>query len=131
MKELEEEERRAREQERNEERGALAQENRNEEIDVREFEHSNAINGVFFTCELLGDDIVLTKNEMKQNVEEFLRSQMHEDSVVASTLMLFSLNATDKRQTACETLQKYIQNVLEHPDEAKFRRIRLANKAFQ
>lgn len=33
-------------------------------IDKREFEHSGAVSGVYFTCELLGDDEQLTKNEV-------------------------------------------------------------------
>ncbi|EJW84121.1 hypothetical protein WUBG_04971, partial [Wuchereria bancrofti] len=32
-------------------------------IDEREFEHSAAVSGVYFTCDLLGDDLQLTKNE--------------------------------------------------------------------
>ncbi|VDM26811.1 unnamed protein product [Toxocara canis] len=133
LKELEEE-RRAREQEINRSDASTQREPNKDEfakVDVREFEHSNAVKGVFFTCELLGDDIVLTRDEMKQNVEAFLRSQMDEDSIVASALMLFSLNGSEKRKVATETLQKYIQNIIENPDQPKFRRIRLANKAFQ
>uniref|UniRef100_A0A0M3HHM2 IBB domain-containing protein n=1 Tax=Ascaris lumbricoides TaxID=6252 RepID=A0A0M3HHM2_ASCLU len=66
MKELEEE-RRAREMESN--RHSASNETHSVEkhvgeIDVKEFEHSNAIKGVFFTCELLGDDIILTKEEV-------------------------------------------------------------------
>lgn len=99
-------------------------------IDERTFEHSDAIQNVYFTCELLGDEIKLTKDEMREQIEIFLRSQLDGDSVVVSTLMIFSLN-NEKRQMASETLQKYVQNLIEHPEEPKYRRIRMSNKAFQ
>lgn len=133
MKELEEE-RRAREMESNRHSASNEthpMEKHVGEIDVKEFEHSNAIKGVFFTCELLGDDIILTKEEMKKNVEAFLRSELDGEGIVASVLMLFSLNGAEKRRIASETLQKYIRNLIDNPDEPKFRRIRIANKAFQ
>lgn len=34
-------------------------------------------------------------------------------------------------QTTCETLSKYIKNIGANPEEAKFRKIRLGNAAFQ
>lgn len=99
-------------------------------IDERNFEHSGAIQGVYFTCELLGDEVQLTRSEMRENVEAFLRSQLDCDAVVASSLMIFSLNG-EKSQVTSETLQKYLQNLIEHPEDPKYRRIRMSNKAFQ
>ena len=32
--------------------------------DIREFEHSDVIKGVFYTCDLLGDDVAMTKAEV-------------------------------------------------------------------
>lgn len=129
LKELEEE-RRQRELESNEGKNEVPSAG-SHQIDLREFDHSAAIPGVYFTCELLGEDLKLTKSEMKENVESFLRSQLGSDGLVAATLMIFSLNSADRREVASETLQKYIQNLIEKPDEPKFRRIRLNNKAFQ
>ncbi|VDN90208.1 unnamed protein product [Brugia pahangi] len=147
-------------------------------IDEREFEHSAAVSGVYFTCDLLGDDLQLTKNEvslfsiikifavhrifctvamgasilswkrwstflkyslqiglrslqMRKKVEIFLRTQLADDPLVASTLMIFSLNGPDKRQNASETIQKYLKNLIESPDESKYHRIRINNKIFQ
>ncbi|MCP9266336.1 UBX domain-containing protein 6 [Dirofilaria immitis] len=91
-------------------------------VDAREFEHSGAISGVYFTCDLLGGDEQLTKNEMREKVEKFLRTQLADDPLVASTLMIFSLN---------ETIQKYLRNLIENPDENKYHRIRVNNKVFQ
>ncbi|KAM3726868.1 UBX domain-containing protein [Dirofilaria immitis] len=100
-------------------------------VDAREFEHSGAISGVYFTCDLLGGDEQLTKNEMREKVEKFLRTQLADDPLVASTLMIFSLNGPDKRQNASETIQKYLRNLIENPDENKYHRIRVNNKVFQ
>lgn len=34
-------------------------------------------------------------------------------------------------QAAVETIAKYLQNIIENPIEAKYRRLRITNKAFQ
>ncbi len=111
---------------------------RRAEPEVTEFEcapvleQAVAVAGVFFSCELLGTDLVLNKEEMASAVERFLEEQYSEEPLVAAVLMVHSLNASrDKRQTAIETLAKYLQNVIEKPDEPKFRKIRIANKPFQ
>ncbi|VDM96300.1 unnamed protein product [Thelazia callipaeda] len=94
------------------------------------FEHGSAISGVYFTCDILGD-AQLTKSEVLRKVEEFLRSRMDQDPMTASSLMIFTLNSYEKIQICSATIQKYLQNLIECPDEAKYRRIRLNNKAFQ
>ncbi|VDD88276.1 unnamed protein product [Enterobius vermicularis] len=99
-------------------------------VDEQSFEHSNVIQNVYFTCELLGEELKLTKYEMRKKVEDFLRLQLDDDALVASSLMIFSLNG-EKRQIASETLQKYVQNLIEHPEETKYRRIRMSNKALK
>ncbi|VDK86058.1 unnamed protein product [Litomosoides sigmodontis] len=100
-------------------------------IDEREFEHSGAVSGVYFTCDLLGGDQQLTKKEMREKVGNFLRTQLSDDPVVASTLMIFSLNGPDKRRDASEIIQKYLRNLIENPNESKYRRIRINNKIFR
>jgi hypothetical protein len=105
-----------------------------------------AVNGVLFTCELLGDEVILPKNEvfhstfisilsnlfqMTNAVEEFLLEQMSDDPVVASALMIHSLNSPEKVRLAVETLSKYVANLVSDPGVEKYRRIRVSNKAFQ
>lgn len=68
---------------------------------------------------------------MREKVERFLRTQLADDPLVASTLMIFSLNGPDKRENASEIIQKYLTNLIENPDENKYRRIRMNNKIFQ
>ncbi|CAJ0603528.1 unnamed protein product [Cylicocyclus nassatus] len=102
--------------------------------EVREFEHADVIKGVYFTCELLGGDEAMTKPDLMQALEEFLISHLStkdEDTVVPAVLLLYSLNKKQPKETAVETIGKYLQNIIENPEEPKFRRIRLSNKAFQ
>uniref|UniRef100_A0A914WEH1 PUB domain-containing protein n=1 Tax=Plectus sambesii TaxID=2011161 RepID=A0A914WEH1_9BILA len=103
------------------------------EPERKEFEHAPvlAVEGVFFTCELLGDDIVLPKQQMTEVVGEFLEEQMKEDALVASVLMVHSLNKSEPRRIALETIGRYVDNLITNPEEEKFRRIRLSNKVFQ
>lgn len=106
------------------------------EPDIREYEHSDVIESVFYTCELLGDDVVMKKQDIMVAIEDFLKEQMggdddQDDNVIPSVLLLYSLNKKAIRETAVETIGKYIQNILENPMETKFRRIRVSNKAYQ
>ncbi|KAK6030764.1 PUB domain protein [Ostertagia ostertagi] len=102
--------------------------------DIREFEHADVIKGVYFTCELLGGDEAMTKPVLMQAIEDFLMSQLlceGEDAVVPAVLLLYSLNKKPAREVAVETIGKYLQNIIENPGEAKYRRIRMSNKVFQ
>ncbi|GMR48196.1 hypothetical protein PMAYCL1PPCAC_18391 [Pristionchus mayeri] len=98
---------------------------------VHELDHSNAISAVKFTCELLGDDVALPKNELRSYLESYLREEMGEEGVVPATLMITSLNNSEPRKVAMETIRKYLQNILENQSDPKFRKIRMSNKAFQ
>ncbi|VDN51813.1 unnamed protein product [Dracunculus medinensis] len=78
--------------------------------------------------DMCADELLL---QMRKYIEDFLRQQLHDDSIVASVLMLFSLNDSKKCQSASEILQKYLRNLIENPHDEKFRRIRLSNKVLQ
>uniref|UniRef100_A0A915HKD7 UBX domain-containing protein n=1 Tax=Romanomermis culicivorax TaxID=13658 RepID=A0A915HKD7_ROMCU len=89
--------------------------------------------GIYFTCDLLGDDVHLSKKDMQQAVETFLRENLEtQDAIVASSIMIHSLNGYDveKRQNGIEILSKYLQNIIQSPDEEKFRRIKTSNRVF-
>lgn len=101
--------------------------------DEQEFEAAPvlAVAGVFFTCELLSEDIVLPRDAMAEQVEYFLREQLSEDPVVASSVMIHSLNPMrDRRQDAVDILSKYLDNLIVNAGEPKYRRIRTSNKVF-
>ncbi|XP_067938283.1 UBX domain-containing protein 6-like isoform X2 [Watersipora subatra] len=91
----------------------------------------DACGGVFFTCPLL-PKVMLPRKEMEVKIEEFLTAQLAEDAEMASALLIHTVNKDiDKVKVCIETLCKYIDNLLDHPGEEKFRKIRCGNKAFQ
>ncbi|XP_068223845.1 UBX domain-containing protein 6-like isoform X2 [Palaemon carinicauda] len=90
-----------------------------------------AVQGVYFYCPLLGPEIA-TYNEIKQQIKEFLFSQVEEDKGVSSCLIIHTCNKNKEKVNVCiETLCKYIENILSNPTEEKFRKIRISNKAYQ
>ncbi|XGW28180.1 hypothetical protein V3C99_008186 [Haemonchus contortus] len=134
QRELEEERRRQKEQEPSSPLSNLQLEEKRSGPDIREFEHANVIKGVYFTCELLGGDEAMTKPELMEAIEDFLKAQLFckdEDAVVPAVLLLYSVNKKPVREVAVETIGKYLQNIIENPGEVKYRRIRIGNKAFQ
>ncbi len=70
---------------------------------------------------------------MRNAIEEFQREQLTDEEykLVASIMMIYSLNGKDECARAIETVTKYLSNIIENPEEPKFRKIRLSNKAFQ
>lgn len=97
-----------------------------EEI-VKESAHSTVI---LFKCPDIGA-VVLPKDEMEVHIHEFLLSQLAEEPEMASALMIHTLNKDKDKVTICvETLVKYLDNIISNPSEEKFRKIRIANKAF-
>ncbi|WKY06240.1 hypothetical protein Q1695_006440 [Nippostrongylus brasiliensis] len=102
--------------------------------ETKEFEHADVIKGVHFTCELLGEDEAMTKPDLMEALEDFLKTQLscqNEDAVIPAVLLIYSLNKKPVREAAVETIGKYLQNIIENPDEPKYRRIRISNKVFQ
>lgn len=93
--------------------------------------------------------------QLMQALEDFLTAQLTcegEDTVIPAVLLLYSLNKKPVREVsellltavwmrklfplapikaAVETIGKYLQNIIENPDEPKYRRIRMSNKVFQ
>lgn len=92
-----------------------------------------AVRGVYFTCELLGDEVCLPRIEMFQKLEARLNEDLQngEDPVLIATLMLYSLNRSDPRAAAIEILNKYLNNIINSPTEPKYRRIRITNRVYQ
>ncbi|KAK6176724.1 hypothetical protein SNE40_014967 [Patella caerulea] len=86
---------------------------------------------IFYKCPEIGEAI-LPKSEMEAYIHEFLLNGLAEEPEMSSALMIQTLNKDREKVKVCiETLAKYIDNVINHPDEEKYRRIRVNNKAFQ
>ena len=86
---------------------------------------------VLFKCPDIGP-AVLPKQEMNDYIREFLFNQLAEQPGMASALMIQTLNKNRESVKLCnDILIKYIDNLLNNPNEEKFRRIRVNNRAFK
>ncbi|CAH2986918.1 unnamed protein product [Chilo suppressalis] len=89
-----------------------------------------AASGVFFKCPLISNDI-LPRDEWKMNIKKFLYEQLAEERGLTACLMIQSCNNNrEKIDTCVETLCKYLENIIQHPDEEKYQKIRMSNRAF-
>ena len=88
--------------------------------------------GVYFRCPLVGEE-VFSREEMKKRIREFLFSQLEcGERGLTAVLIIHTCNSPREKVAICvETLGKYIDNILSHPEESKYRKIRKSNKAFQ
>lgn len=100
------------------------------QTDVREFEHSNAIPGVYFTCDLFDDDIYLPRNEMYEQIEVFLREKLDMDGVSVGAIMIHTLNESKSRDDAISTLNRILKNIQANPGEEKYRRVKTTSVVF-
>ena len=119
-----------------------------------------AVSGVYFTCPLLGPE-VLPRHEIEKNILQFLLAQPPEELGMSACLMIHSCNkgrekvfkfrlnffhcvffANFRRASyiilmglqveACvDTLCKYLNNIIQNPSESKFHKIKCSNKVFQ
>ena len=61
-----------------------------------------------------------------------LYAQLGEDKGVAACLIIKTCNkGMDRIKVCVDTLCKYIENIESNPDEEKYRKIRISNKAYQ
>lgn len=88
-----------------------------------------AIEGVFFACPLVSDEI-LPKKDWKVKIKDFLYEQLPSDPGLTSCLIIKNCNTLDKAEDCIETLKKYLQNIIINPSEEKFQRIRMSNRIF-
>ncbi|XP_071082847.1 UBX domain-containing protein 6-like [Haliotis cracherodii] len=86
---------------------------------------------ILFKCPEIGP-VVLPKMEMEAYIHEYLLGSLVEEPEMTSALMIHTLNKNkDKVKVGIDTLLKYIDNILAHPGEEKYSKIRVNNKAFQ
>ncbi|KAI6171412.1 UBX domain-containing protein 6 [Aphelenchoides bicaudatus] len=90
---------------------------------LHEFEHTEQISTLLYTCDLFD-------NNMIHEVEKYLRGMLQEEPIEASIIMIWSLNSQEKIDQAVPILLKYLTNITNSPNEAKYRRIRTTNKTF-
>lgn len=90
-----------------------------------------AVNGVFFTCPLVGPD-VLPKAEMEAKIKEFLYQQLEDERGLTACLIIQTCNKDREKVRVCvETLCKCLDKIVENPQEEKYQKIRVNTKTFQ
>lgn len=86
---------------------------------------------VMYCCPEIGPE-VMPKDKLEAYIHEFLLTSLEEDPEMTSAVMIHTLNKVpDKVKVCIETLVKYLDNIINHPDDCKYHKIRAGNKAFQ
>lgn len=80
-------------------------------------------------CPMVSEE-VLPRSEWKAKIKEFLYEQLENERGLTSCLIILNCNTKEKSTACIETLTKYLQNIIQHPDEEKYRKIRLSNRIF-
>ncbi|CAG9568633.1 unnamed protein product [Danaus chrysippus] len=89
-----------------------------------------AASGVYFKCPIISNDI-LSRDEWKKNIKTFLYEQLEEERGLTACLIIQSCNSNREKVDICvETLCKYLENIVTHPDDEKYQKIRMSNRAF-
>ncbi|KAL3082179.1 hypothetical protein niasHT_037817 [Heterodera trifolii] len=97
-------------------------------VDQQRRNHTSTVR---YTCEIFDEDMALPKSEMYNAIECTLYEHMADEPLSASVWMLHTLCRDDEqRSAALETIRKYLQNIIDHPNEQKYRQIRLSNRVF-
>ncbi|CAK5047496.1 unnamed protein product [Meloidogyne enterolobii] len=120
-----------------EEQRKLTQEMKGTKVDDTSSKMPKAVNeqsSVLYTCELFGEDEALPKSEMLDAIGSCLFEQLQDgeaDPLYTTTCIIHTLNKENVKIPALDTIQRYLQNIIDNPNEQKFRRIKLSNKVYQ
>lgn len=97
---------------------------------VIEQDRSNmAVQGVYFRCPMISDEILPSK-EWRAKIKEFLYEQLDDEKALTACLIIHNCNTKEKAEQCIETLTKYLENIINHPGEEKYRKIRMSNRIF-
>ncbi|XP_014272254.1 UBX domain-containing protein 6 [Halyomorpha halys] len=81
---------------------------------------------LMFRCTELGDQ-VLSFRDWKVKFRERLADLKEADDILAAVLTIKSLNTAKESEECVKVLEKYVRNLIDFPDNDKYRCIRLAN----
>lgn len=84
---------------------------------------------MIFRCPMVNDE-VLPRSEWKVKIKKFLYEQLETERGLTACLIILNCNTKEKSSQCIETLTKYIENIIQHPDEEKYRKIRRSNRIF-
>lgn len=78
---------------------------------------------------MVGEE-VLPRNEWKTKIKEFLYEQLEGERGLTACLIILNCNTKEKSTACIDTLSKYLENIIQHPDDEKYRKIRQSNRIF-
>ncbi|XP_040446898.1 UBX domain-containing protein 6 [Falco naumanni] len=97
---------------------------------AREGASAPSVSGVYFICPLTG--AVVKKDKKEKHLREAIQSYFSVDPVAASVMEIHTFNKDrEKVRVGVETMARYLDNICLHPEEEKYRKIKLQNKVFQ
>lgn len=88
-----------------------------------------AVQGVFFRCPLISEE-VLPRKEWKAKIKEFLYEQMEHEKGLSACLIIYNCNPKEKLEPCVEALIKCLENIHNNPNEEKYKKIRMNNRMF-
>ncbi|XP_023798684.1 UBX domain-containing protein 6 isoform X2 [Cyanistes caeruleus] len=89
-----------------------------------------SVSGVYFICPLSG--AIVRKDQKEKQLREAIQAYFSVDPVAASIMEIHTFNRDREKVRLCvETMAKYLDNIYLHPEEEKYRKIKLQNKVFQ
>ncbi|XP_027707141.1 UBX domain-containing protein 6 [Vombatus ursinus] len=89
-----------------------------------------SVSGVYFTCPFTG--AILRKDQREFHIKEAINKHSDKDPVAASIMKIHTFNRDrEKVKLGVDTIAKYLDNIHLHPEEEKYRKIKLQNKVFQ
>ncbi|XP_017689106.1 PREDICTED: UBX domain-containing protein 6 [Lepidothrix coronata] len=101
-----------------------------EEKEQEEGAAAPSVSGVYFICPLTG--AVVRKDQKEKHLREAIQAHFSVDPVAASIMEIHTFNKDrEKVRVGVETMAKYLDNIYLHPEEEKYRKIKLQNKVFQ
>lgn len=106
-------------------------------LQITEVKEEYTVNGVFFGCPLISEEI-LPKLEWRKKIKEFLYEQLalnntcddQLDPGLTSCLIIKNCNTIERAEDCIETIKKYLTNIIHNPTEIKFQKIRMSNRIF-
>ncbi|XP_053329832.1 UBX domain-containing protein 6 [Spea bombifrons] len=85
---------------------------------------------ILFRCPLTS--ALLKKEERERHIAEVLQTLSATDPTSGSIMKIHTFNKDrEKVKVGVETIGKYLDNIINHPEEKKYSSIRLSNKVFQ
>ncbi|XP_055630099.1 UBX domain-containing protein 6 [Toxorhynchites rutilus septentrionalis] len=88
-----------------------------------------AVQGVFFRCPLISEE-VLPRKDWKVKIKEFLYEQLESEKGLSACLIIYNCNPKEKYDVCIETLIKCLENIMNNPNEEKYKKIRMTNRMF-